>query len=199
MRSRYLHIFQHTWREERGFLWSIFLALLLTSVLFHHTGIEWWSRVDAVISLATLCVGILIWFSEAAEDWEESLPKRLTVEFWFAGKDAPARMVMTCLKAPLTGESDIRTWAIALGAQMDGGKRHLKYRPFFSTSDPEVVPDDDDQPCRHYSIRLHLEELPERIQTLEQEQGHPVRIIWRRDRDGSCQETILPQSPHHAA
>ena len=144
-------------------LWALFFSLLLAGLCFRFTGLEWWGWGDAIINLATLAVGVVIWYAEAAEDWEESLPKRLTAEFWFAPAGQPARPVMICRHAPLAGESDLRTWGIALGGRMDAGKRQLKYQPYFTTLPPEIIPDATGQPCRHYLIRFTMDELPERL------------------------------------
>jgi hypothetical protein len=189
MSSRLLPILRHAWREERTVLWALLFALLLAALIFRLTGIEWWEWGEAIITLATLGVGIIIWFGEAAEDWEESLPKRLTVEFLFAPPGQPPRLVMACRLAPLADVGDIRPWAIALGAQMDGGKRQLKYRADFTLLPPEVIPGPDGAPCRHYLIRFALDELPERVAKLEAEQPRPVCIEWTLA-DGHRQETL---------
>ena len=192
MSSHPVLILRHAWREQRTLLWSVLFVLLLAALFCRLTGTGWWNAAEPVITLATLVVGVIIWFGEAAEDWEESLPKRLTVEFWLDPPGQPARLVMTCLKAPLTGESDIRTWGIALGGLMIG-KRELKYDPYFITRTPEVVPDDKGQPCRHYVIRFTLEEMPERLAQLETSQGHSLRLQWA-SAQGRHREDILSSS-----
>ena len=172
-------------------LWALFFSLLLAGLCFRFTGLEWWGWGDAIINLATLAVGVVIWYAEAVEDWEESLPKRLTAEFWFAPAGQPPRPVMICRHAPLAGESDLRTWGIALGGQMDAGKRQLKYQPYFTTLPPEIIPDATGQPCRHYLIRFTLDELPERLAQLEATHGHPICLEWT-PAAGRQRETLHP-------
>jgi len=170
-------ILRHAARAQRARLLALLFGALLAVLVLWAIGSSWWAWAEPVIALVTLAVAVIIWYGEAAEDWEESLPKRLTAEFWFAEPDGSKRLVMVCRHAPIADEGDIRPWAIALGAQMDRGKRTLKYRPDFLLDPPEIVLGPDDAPFRHYRIRFTLDDLPERVAELQKEKG-PGYLEW---------------------
>lgn len=174
-------ILRHAARAQRPRLLTLLIGALIAVLVLCALGNSWWAWAEPVIALVTLAVAVIIWYGEAAEDWEESLPKRLTAEFWFAEPGRSERLVMVCRHAPLADEGDIRSWAIALGGQMDCGKRTLKYRPDFLLDPPEIVLGPDGAPCRHYRIRFTLDELPDRLTQLQVEKGYLCRVTWTLD------------------
>lgn len=85
---------------------------------------NWWAIVEPIIGVSTLAVAIAVWIGELYRDWEEILPKRLTVRFKYTG-----RSVFICENAYLAGEGDIRSWAQQIGGQMSGCPK-LRFEPF---------------------------------------------------------------------
>jgi hypothetical protein len=47
---------------------------------------DWWIRVQSLLGIGTLFVAIFVWYGEIREDWENDLPKRMSV-FFFYGED----------------------------------------------------------------------------------------------------------------
>lgn len=74
----------------------------------------------------TLVVAILLGVTELAQNWENSLTKRLTVKF--AYQENP-EYEMVCRYAYLAHEADIRNWGQQIGSQMAGGERVLVFDP----------------------------------------------------------------------
>jgi len=76
-------------------------------------------------------LALFIWYNEAVERWEESLPKKLNAHFIFHDE-----YVYSCYGAELTNVSDIKTWDQQLGKQMNNDK-NLPFYPNF-----KIIPKD---------------------------------------------------------
>ncbi|OPL17079.1 MAG: hypothetical protein AVO38_05610 [delta proteobacterium ML8_D] len=111
---------------------------------------------DSTVGFGTFLVAIAIWFGELKQGWENSLPKRLTVEFLYKG-----RRLMLCEEAYLAGESDIRAWGQQVGAQMSG-VRNLKFLPFIEQEPGMIKETRTGEAYKLYEVRFTLIELPEK-------------------------------------
>lgn len=103
----------------------LIFGTLVTASIYRpvwHTSIAW---LEAIAGLGTLLFAGLLWFNGIRREWEDNLPKRITVQYQWQGRN-----VMVCYDALLVSESDARTWALQIGQQMSGCQR-LKFEPFF--------------------------------------------------------------------
>ena len=74
---------------------------------------SWWGNwLDPFTGLSTFLVALIIWVLNRAKDWEDRLPKLLTVRYMLN-----RRVVILCENATLAHESDIRNWGQTLGRQ----------------------------------------------------------------------------------
>lgn len=135
-----------------------------------------WGWLQNISTSLTLVVAFLIWVGERAQDWQLSLPKRLTAEFFFQKEK-----VMACEGAYLAGEDDIRAWAQQLGLQM--AREPLSLLPDMVQTGPDVEQDQEDKKyfC-HYHVEVHLRALPKRVEALKMTgaEGGPPWVRWAR-------------------
>lgn len=137
-------------------------VLLVVSMLvagtYENNSISWWNWLEPVTGTTTLAVALAVWLGELKQDWENSLPKRLTVVFLYQGREC-----MRCEEAYLAGESDIRAWGQQLGSQM-AGTPHLRFQPSIcqeqgrATTDPETG-----ESFMFYRVVFTLSSLPEKF------------------------------------
>ena len=120
----YGYIFKHYWSQILITL-TIFGGLIYASVVKPewHRDIGW---LDSIAGVGTLLLAFFIWTNNIRREWENNLPKRMTVQYQWQGRN-----VMVCYDALLVDESDARTWALQIGQQMSGCQR-LKFEPFFN-------------------------------------------------------------------
>jgi hypothetical protein len=64
---------------------------------------EWLTNLQSFMGIATLLVAILVWYGEMCSNWEASLPKKMSVFFFYAG-----RPVIVCRYVWLADASDLR-------------------------------------------------------------------------------------------
>lgn len=122
---------------------SLSLVLLVSGVL-SITIISWfymgmkepgngypahWPVVDGLSGLVVIGIAFSIWLGNVKQEWQNSLPKRLTVAFYYVADDGRSRKILCCHEADLPHESDIRNWGQQLGSQMSGGSRSLSFSP----------------------------------------------------------------------
>jgi len=119
----------------------------------------WGKNIDPVISFATLLVAFSVWLSEAKTAWENSLPKKLTVIFFFDGAE-----VMRCNYAHLDHEADIRNLGQQIGLQMSGVKKLDFYAPNIKRDKGEICKGKQGDIFMHYTVRFTLIKLPEKIE-----------------------------------
>ncbi len=164
--SRGRRLFRYMLQTRRGHLFIVVASVLLVGgiVKLTYTGkvTPWWNWVEPISGLATLFVAMAVWFGELQQDWENSLPKHLTVSFWH--KNAAGSIekeVMRCENAYLASEGDIRAWGQQLGGQMDTwkvdqGDRFLDLEPNIIQEGPEIV----DNEYLLYKVKFILTRLP---------------------------------------
>lgn len=156
-----------------GPIWKL---IFQTQDLLVNSGVL--NGVTAAFTFATFVVAVLVWWGEVKEDWEEGLPKRLTVVFLF--KSLPA---MVCEDAMLVAEGDIRAMAQQLGAQIVGD-RSLVIDPFLTVKEPQLLYTDEGW-IKRFEIHMPLGELPQKISNKRDEQQQPDLICIRRKVGGA--------------
>ena len=115
----------------------------------------WNDWLQPIIGLFTLLVAIFVWSSELREEWEDNLPKLLSVYFFY--QDSP---VLVCRYAYLSAEGDIRPMAQQVGLQMTSVKP-LKFVPFIEQKPPDLMQDIHRKAYKHYRVRFNLTEMPD--------------------------------------
>lgn len=120
----------HLWASSRRELILVVLCsfvVIATVWLSHSLWAEAWGNLfanylDPMIAVGTLLVAILVWWNEKRKTWRNTWPKRLQIYFLLR-EEGEWRPQVTVLDAPLTSESDIRTWGISIGGTVVPGKR----------------------------------------------------------------------------
>jgi len=87
---------------------------------------QWSNWLDAYATGVTIFIGVLIWYNEKKQDWENELPKKLTVHFKYKGQ-----YIMSCINAPLVGEHDVRAYGQSIGGQISKMRNNLPLETFF--------------------------------------------------------------------
>jgi hypothetical protein len=161
-----MSFWQFVWREVKQRI-TIGLLVLLVALFalpsLRPRPADWWDWIDALISLLTLGTAFFIWMGQLRRAWEEYLPNRLTIHFYYNGRE-----VMRCEKAHLTNESDIRAFGQQIGMQMAGGTM-LSYRPTgrdcSSRHGWRFAPPETNSKERytHHTARYYLRELPKAL------------------------------------
>jgi len=117
---------------------------------------DWWMRVQSFLGVGTLLVALFVWYSRIRDDWENHLPKRMSVFFFHLGQP-----VIICRYVWLAGVDDMRAWGQQVAAQAAYNERYLKFSPEIKTRDPSlIVMTKDDAICKHYAICFQLNKLP---------------------------------------
>jgi len=132
----------------------IFGGLIYASVAkpVWHGSIAW---LESIAGVGTLFFAIFLWFNSIRREWEDKLPKRITVQYQWQGRN-----VMVCYDALLVSESDARTWALQIGQQMSGCQR-LKFEPFFNLQIQGIQKGKaGGKFFKSYSFTYYLTELP---------------------------------------
>lgn len=117
-----------------------------------------WSVAEPTTGLTTLLVVIAVFYRELEQDWENSLPKSLTVNFEYKEK-----LVLRCEDAFLAGEADIRQWGQQIGKQMAENENL-----FFLPNIKQILPSTDKKDERdvsevrkkRYEVIFTLTKLP---------------------------------------
>jgi hypothetical protein len=122
--------------------------------------LNWWAKwADPIVGMGTFLLALLIGALQLRDDWEESLPSRLTVIFKHNG-----RQVMLCKKAHLTAEGDIRQLGQQIGGQM-AETRNLKFKANDIESKRLGVDSNEFQNGRffvHFQVEFELTSLPDK-------------------------------------
>jgi hypothetical protein len=152
MRFYYFTI-KHYWAQMLIAL-AIFGGLVYFSVVKPewHRDIGW---LDPIAGVGTLLLALFLWINNIRREWENNLPKRITVQYQWQGRN-----VMVCYDALLVSESDARTWALQIGQQMSGCQR-LKFEPFFNLQQRGIQKERaTGKPYKAYTFTYYLTELP---------------------------------------
>ena len=131
------------------------VAALFVAVDYDNGTVGWWGWLEPVVGVTTLAVALAVWMGELRQDWENSLPKRLTVSFQYQGKE-----YMRCEQAYLAGEADIRAWGQQLGSQM-AGTPFLRFQPNILQQPGKICREHHTGACyKLYLVTFFLTHLP---------------------------------------
>ncbi|CUU34641.1 MAG: hypothetical protein K6U12_06450 [Armatimonadetes bacterium] len=173
---------QYAWQEIKGRIATVFKALVIAIPLawLIRWQTNWWDYIDPLLNLLTLGVALFVGIQQLRRSWEEYLPNRLTVYFYYHGRE-----VMRCEKAYLANESDIRALGQQIGAQM-AETRELKFvAPMVEISPPEV---NEKEGFIHYTAKFYLRELSDALKALDAQGQLP--LIWK----PPFREALKPES-----
>lgn len=109
-----------------------------------------WEKWNKWITILTFVVAGVIGWQGYIRRWEDSLPNKVTVHFMFNGD-----YIMSCYRAYLAGEDDIRNWAQQIGRQMTGS--NLGMAPVITQKALEII---DDPEFKHYETTFFLHKEP---------------------------------------
>ena len=169
------------WREDCKLLVIGLVVLALVSFIVlpvcggtGHVG--WWTYAEPISGVLTLALAGFIWVGQLDDRWRASLPKELTVAFYFEG-----HLVMRCERAYLPSEADIRAWAQQLGSQMatkktDERAARFSFRPDIR-QEPPTVAWLDGRYVLSYAVCYNLRSVPDNLKELFGRGGH---VEWTR-------------------
>ena len=165
-----MSFWQFAWREVKlriGIGVPVLIVAFVALQFLRPQPTDLWDWADPLISLLTLGVAFFIWLGQLRRAWEEYLPNRLTVHFYYQERE-----VMRCEKAYLANESDIRALGQHIGGQMTE-ESFLKFiLPRVEISQPET---NSKERYIHYTVQFHLRELPAKLQSLRDNEV----LVWR--------------------
>jgi hypothetical protein len=139
-----------------------------------------WQILEPITGIATLGVALVVLLGENQQEWESSLPKRLTVNFLYDGK-----YVMRCEKAYLAAEGDIRAWGQQLGRQMVA-LENLMFKSQIEQLPPTLeieqrTVNEENIWIKTYEVSFSLSKLPAALIPDEINQGKC--LVWRMPKD----------------
>jgi hypothetical protein len=114
---------------------------------------DWVSRLQSLLGVGTLLVALFVWYGEIRDDWENDLPRRMSVFFFHA-----ERPVIVCRHVWLAGADDLRAWGQQVAAQA-AGERFLDFSPEIEARGPELRTTPGGTVCRHYAVCFRLTRL----------------------------------------
>jgi hypothetical protein len=164
-----MYAFKH--QKLRIAIMSVFLVLVALGVLFwsemrlpstsSHSPesiIEWLLNAQTILGIGTLLVALFVWIGEIEENWQNDLPKRLSLFFFWEAKP-----LIVCRYVWLAGEDEIRTWGQQVGVQAQDAlpdekpsDSFLHFGPDVQTRKPELLVGPKGEVWKHYSICLRL-------------------------------------------
>ncbi len=163
---RILTQLSHMWQNQR-------LQILITTAAFvgiylfvnssfGQSDFTWWSKNwDAVIGITTFLIAFFVWLGETNQDWENKLPKKLTVKFKYKfPEQSEWQLIMKCSNAFLAGEGDIRQWAQQIGKQMNNDN-WLNFLPFMELSDTPKNQKKGKKWYKFYEVTIYLTKKPD--------------------------------------
>ncbi len=112
-----------------GLSFLTWLIVFLTCLIHYSLSFpdQWELWMEAFVTFNIVFLAVFIGYNEQRQDWENSLPKKLNVEYKF-NKDV---VFCTVINAPLSSESDIRTWATSIAGTILNKKVHINFSGFF--------------------------------------------------------------------
>jgi len=120
---------------------------------------EWLTNLQSFMGIATLLVAILVWYGEMCSNWEASLPKKMSVFFFYAG-----RPVIVCRYVWLADASDLRAWGQQVAKQAAYNIQQLGFGPDVKAADPVLEIEPNGEMFRHYAVCFQLTEYPKTLE-----------------------------------
>ncbi len=116
-------------------LTAVSLIIVLFIVFFNPGFLESWYTpiIDPLVAIATTVIALIIGLNQSIRNWEENLPKRLTVHFIYEGK-----VVLSCYESFLSGASDVRAWSQQIGSQM-ASVSFISFFPYIRAEKPTIT------------------------------------------------------------
>ena len=191
--DRSLHfLIEYAWRSRQGHILTFFFALFVVCCIVWLPLLSntvpnkgWWDWAEPIAGISTLVTALGVWIGELRQDWENNLPKRLTVHFQFENQD-----ILVCRGMHLPNEGDIRALSQQIGRQMTGGQQ-LKFDPFIKQREPIIVYEES-MGYKLYTVYLKLSEGP----SLPDESGEKninKTLVWTYNVSGERTEEYLPR------
>jgi len=172
--------------QQRSILLVGLFVSLLGGLLLAVLGQGWGASVEALLGLVTTAIAVGIWIGDRREEWEEGLPRKLTVSFVFEDAGGKQHELMRCEEVYLASESDVRAWSQQIGAQMAAeisGKAHvnLSIFPDGVTTRSEIRPVETGEVCKVVDAVLRLREPPKELfQKEDSTDVYLCKILWNR-------------------
>lgn len=99
-------------------IWAAIVFTLAGIIIFiikccasNLTFAEQWSNwLGTYFTVGLVCISIVIWYNEQKRNWVNNLPKKLDIYYIYQGE-----VFCKVENAPLSGESDIRSWGQSIG------------------------------------------------------------------------------------
>jgi len=172
------YVFQKHWYQiVAAILVFVGVLYLASNWAVWHQKLTW---VDPIIGFGTLLFAFFLWLNDLRHKWEDSLPKRVTVQFQYGGRN-----VMVCYDALLTNLADARAWALQIGQQMSGSQR-LSFEPFYYLNENGIQWNQKHKKqFKSYVFTFYLKQLPLPDNVSEQEKEN-----FKRDLEMGCFEWI---------
>ena len=166
--------------SNRGrFIALLIIALLALSLVLLTDESHWWNELlDPVIGLGTFFFAIAVWYGELLQDWEQKLPKRLTVRFM-----RDDRLCMICKNAVLVSEADIRQWGQQIGKQMNENS-NLSFETFFEIENGKPQKKNLEY-YKPYYLSYFLSELPDNISDIKERFQNREYLHWEQLHDSN--------------
>ncbi len=141
------------------FVWAFFLSSRETTY-----NILVWDNWSNFITVLTFIVAITIGWLDYVRGWQESLPHKLTVHFYYEkDKDNEPNVlkgdegyIMSAYTVSLSSKSDLRAWAQQIGKQMVGGKESLNFQLTHSQKYLGII----NNQFKHYEVTYYLSTEP---------------------------------------
>jgi len=154
--------FQISMQMIIGIIQDISRVLLASPMFFQNeatvssvspsTWVGWWISVQSLLGGGTLLVALFVWYRDIREEWENSLPKRMSVFFLRQGQP-----IIVCRYVWLAGEGDLRAWGMQVAAQA-AQVSVLRFYPNVKAEVPSMAIWIDKNICRHYVVCFELTE-----------------------------------------
>ena len=164
-------IFTYKNNKIRGFFFILCIVLALLLIYFTNEKSWWDGFLNPLIGIGTFFFALAVWYGEKYQDWEQKLPKRLTVRFIYENK-----LAMICKNATLVSEADIRQWGQQIGSQMNNNNR-LSFKPFFQieSEPPRIL---ERKFYKPYYLEYYLDALPSHNDTLQAKFAEGFYLHW---------------------
>lgn len=203
--DRSLHfLIEYAWRSRQGHILAFFFALFVVCCIVWLPLLSdtvpnkgWWDWAEPIAGISTLVTALGVWIGELRQDWENNLPKRLTVHFQFENQD-----ILVCRGMHLPNEGDIRALSQQIGSQMTRGRQQvdsktkgeegkLKFDPFIKQREPIIVYEES-LVYKLYTVFFKLSEEPA-FPDGPDEKNINKYLVWTYDVSGERTEEYLPR------